>query len=438
MLVVVAAFGCRSIAALGRNRFPHAADVATISTIYYSVPLSMAGFFSVNYRDVIFLSSAAADAGLAFQSLTFVVVALISLQIGRSAGSIIVVDDISQFSKLDAQSTTRAGIMLISLIAITAVGVWLFGLNEFLAGYATESDTGSAGIGNALVYLAVEWIGLAIAFTLLIGRSRGKIPHKFLLAVAFAVLLAVLAVRAKRLEVVAALIPTAILLLSRRSSISTTAWRFIGVASAIAVLVVISALRTSDTLDPFRALYYFFSEGLYAGHSLPGIIDRINLGMIGYEHGLRFVNALLGFIPRFVWSGKDEMVYAGNQILEGVAPLGATNILAEIVLQGGVVAVAICYVTMGYLFQRLSMFDKIWDDAIAQGYVPLRFGFYLIALAIFIPHFRDGIIPAVKLSLQAAVFIFVLMGATRLITRVSMRQVTPGDEIRKGRAFGAS
>ena len=233
------------------------------------------------------------------------------------------------------------------------------------------------------------------------------------------ILLAVLAVRAKRLEVVSAFIPTAVLLLSRRSSIGTTTWRVVGGAIAVAVLVVISAMRASDTLDPFRAAYYFFAEGLYAGHSLPGIIDRINLGMIGTENGLRFVNAVLGFIPRFVWPGKDDMVYAGNQILEGVAPLGATNILAEIVLQGGFVAVAICYILMGYLFERLSTFNTIWDDAIAQGYMPLRFAFYLVAIAIFIPHFRDGVIPAVKLSLQAAVFVLLLMGATRLVTRVS-------------------
>jgi hypothetical protein len=422
MLIVVGIFGFRSLAGLGYQRFPHAADVATISTIYYSVPLSMAGFFSVNYRDVVFLSSAAADGGLAFKSMTFVVIALISLQVGRSAGSVIELDRTSYFSALNAQSTTRTGMSLILLVSITAFGIWLFGISEFLAGYATESEVGTASIGNALVYSAVECIGLAVAFALLIGRVKGKIPFKFLLLVALMVLIFVLLVRAKRLEVVSAFIPTAILLLSRRSSISTTAWRLIGTSIAVALLVVISALRASDTLDPFRTLYYFFSEGLYAGHSLPGIIDRIDLGMIGYEHGLRFLNALLGFIPRFVWPGKDDMVYAGNQVLEGVAPLGATNLLAEIVLQGGLIAVAISYVGMGYLFERLSRFDVVWDDALAQRYLPLRFGFYLIAVAIFIPHFRDGIIPAVKLSLQAAVFIVLLFGAKRMVTQIASRR----------------
>ena len=172
MLAIVAVLGARAIIALGHNRFPHAADVATISTIYYSVPLSMAGYFSINYRDVIFLSSAAADAGLAFQSMAFVVVALISLQIGRSAGSVIVVDEIKQFSKLDTQSTNRTAILLSSLIGLTALGVWFFGLNEFLAGYATASDTGTAAVGNALIYLAVELMGLAIVFRAADWKSK--------------------------------------------------------------------------------------------------------------------------------------------------------------------------------------------------------------------------------------------------------------------------
>ena len=32
----------------------------------------------------------------------------------------------------------------------------------------------------------------------------------------------------------------------------------------------------------------------------------------------------------FLWEGKDDMVYAGNLALKGVAPLGATSFLAEV------------------------------------------------------------------------------------------------------------
>jgi len=434
MLLIVGGLGVRAVTALAYRRFPHPGDVAVISTIYYSVPLSMAGYFSVNYREVVFLSSAAADPGLAFTSMVFVVIALVALQVGRSVGALLGPGSFELFSALDPASVNRTGFALLALIGITAFGVWLFGFDEFLAGYATESELGTASTGNALVYSAVECMGLAIAFALLIGRARGNIPVKLLIAACVLILVAVLLVRAKRLEIVSALIPTAILLLSRRSAISTSAWRLLGLAMVIPALVVISALRASDTLDPFRIVYYFFSEGLYAGHSLPGIIDRIDLGMIGYEHGLRFVNAVLGFVPRFVWDGKDEMVYAGNQILEGVAPLGATNMLAEVVLQGGVIAAVICYGLMGFLFERVSAFDTVWDDALAAGYVPLRFGAYLILIAIFIPHFRDGIIPAVKLSLQGGVFMLLLMGATRLVSHRPIAQTDdePAARLRGG------
>jgi hypothetical protein len=103
------------------------------------------------------------------------------------------------------------------------------------------------------------------------------------------------------------------------------------------------------------------------------------------------------------------MVYAGNIALESVSPLGATNILAEIVLQGGLIAVAVVYTIMGYLFQRVMLFQRNWDFDRDAGLIPLRFGFYLIVIAIFVPHFRDGIIPAIKLSLQGLVFFILLV-----------------------------
>ena len=95
--------------------------------------------------------------------------------------------------------------------------------------------------------------------------------------------------------------------------------------------------------------------------------------MISYEWGSRFLSALLGFVPRFIWPGKDAIVYAGNLALDGLSPLGATSILAEIVLQGGTIAVVFCYALMGVGFQRASRFEDGWDEALANGLVPSRF-----------------------------------------------------------------
>src|SRR5690606_25486333 len=95
---------------------------------------------------------------------------------------------------------------------------------------------------------------------------------------------------------------------------------------------------------------------------------------------------------------------------EGLAPLGATSFLAEVVLQGDFVAVIVCYGLLGIILDRAARFESGWDQAIAQGYVPMRFIVYLVLTTTFVPHFRDGIIPAVKLSLQAGLFMFFLVG----------------------------
>jgi hypothetical protein len=229
-------------------------------------------------------------------------------------------------------------------------------------------------------------------------------------------MLVIFAIRAKRLEIVSGFIPPALILLSARSAVTATSWRVIAGGAGAFVLVMVSALRASADLGWGQGLFLFFSEGLYAGHSLPGITERLQTQTLSYEHGVRFINALTGFIPRFVWEGKDEMVYAGNLALKGVAPLGATSFLAEVVLQGGYLAILICYPILGFLFERIMRFQDAWDASLARGVIPARVGAYLIAVAIFIPHFRDGIIPAVKLSLQAGVF-FALVSGMRLIGR---------------------
>mgnify|MGYP005990540029 CR=1 FL=1 len=186
----------------------------------------------------------------------------------------------------------------------------------------------------------------------------------------------------------------------------------VGGGLAVFGLVVVSAMRLDSALDYKLGVLLLFSEGLYAGHSLPGIVERLQIHTLDYEYGTRFLNAITAFVPRFLWEGKDDMVYAGNLILKGVAPQGATSFLAEIVLQGGFGAIMICYTLMGFLFERIARFQDDWDHYLSVGVLPARFGAYLIAVAIFIPHFRDGIIPAVKLSLQAGLLFMIISGSS--------------------------
>jgi hypothetical protein len=409
-VAVALALTARSVVNLFRDRFPHPADVATISVCYYGVPLAICGYFDLNYDHMIFLANFAADQGLALLSIQYITLALVALHGGRLLATRFGHPTMTRFGTINTLAIERLRFTFLALILMIAAGIYLFGLQEFLSGYATEGLDQTGSTGNAVIYITLEFMGIAIAYALIIGLCTGRIPFKLLISVVMAILLVILAIRAKRLEIVSAFIPPAVILLSRRTAISTATWRVVGASIAISVLVVVSSLRASYDLDVGRALFLFFSEGLYAGHSLPGITERLQTQLLTYEYGARFINSLLGFVPRFVWEGKDDMVYAGNLALKGVAPLGATSFLAEMVLQGGLIAVALCYTVMGYVFERIMRFQHAWDDSIAAGYVPARAGAYLIAIAIFIPHFRDGIIPAVKLSLQAGVFFAFLSG----------------------------
>ena len=114
-----------------------------------------------------------------------------------------------------------------------------------------------------------------------------------------------------------------------------------------------------------------------------------------------------------MWPAKAQVVYGPDLIFEGISPLGATTMLTEIVLQGGMVAVALFYTLLGLFFERIERFQDVWDESVAAGSYPVRFGLYLIAVSVFILHFRDGVIPALKLTLQGLAFFLILAAAHR-------------------------
>jgi hypothetical protein len=407
----------RSLIALLLRRFPHPADLALLSTAYYTVPLATAAYLSYNYRGLIFLSPEAADAGLALTGMRFVTVAMICLEAGRYAGKIVPVGAMRFYANLNEGTHLRASLWFPALLGMLALGIALFGWKEFLSGYASEVIGLLPTIGNGLIFSSVELLGLTTMVTLLLGQRFGSIPMKPLIFATIMALIFVLAFRAKRLEVVTATMPAFLILFSSRSWISNPLTRLVLAGLGLLLLVIVSAIRVSDDVNLGTLTFYSLTEGLYAGHSLPGIINRLEAGYIGYEYGMRFAYSIIGFVPRFLWETKDELLLAGNAALDGVSPLGATSFLGEVVLQGGFLAVAIVYFALGWIFQRSMAFERIWDKALASGVLPLRFGFYIVLTAIFIPHFRDGIIPAIKLSLQAMIFLLLIAGV-RFSSRV--------------------
>lgn len=400
---------------LARARFLDAGDLAVVSTFYYAVPLAVAGYFRYNPRAYIFLHRAAADPDIAIQSLQYATAAIVALTAGRFIGTRMGGPHLRTYFALRDTDTLRVWLAFAGLSGLIALGIMLFGLGDFLRGYATESTSANAAAGNALVYFSVGALGLVLSYAVLLQQSRGRTSY-VVIAATLVILLAILVVRAKRLEIVTALLPVGVLLLSRRASIAVTTQRLVLAGVAVAVLTLVSVVRVGSDFDSFYAGFYVLAEGLYAGHSLPGIVERLNYNMLDYEYGARVLNALLGFVPRALLPGKDDLVYAGNLALEGVAPLGATTLLSEVVLQGGMLAVVVAYTAMGLAFERARRFEDVWDAALATGNVPGRFAVYLVSVAIFVPHFRDGIIPAVKLSLQALVFFLILTGLRTIAT----------------------
>lgn len=414
MASVSTLFFLRSGLSVLRSRFLPTVDLAVIVTWYYTVPLAIFGYFRYNPDGRVFLHAAAMDPAIATQSMEYCVIAILALVGGQAIGRSMGAARIETFFRVDPAGEMRARLAFLGLIGLIGVGIIQFGIAQFLQGYATESDLQGATLGIALVYFAVGSLGLVIAYALLLHRVTGRRSLLFLMLLAVLCALAVLLIRAKRLEIVTMLLPAIILLLAGRSTLKVTASRLALGAVVILGLIAVSVIRVGDKFDLSTLSFYFLSEGLYAGHSLPGIIAWLNANMIDYENGFRFVSSLLAFVPRFLWPEKDEIVYAGNAALQDISPLGATSILTEIVLQGGAVAVLLCYGLMGLVFQRTAQFETVWDEAMAAGYIPRRFIAYLVLTAIFVPHFRDGIIPAIKLTLQAGVFMILLVGLQSL------------------------
>ncbi len=411
-LIVVLALTFSSIAKMVRARFPDPTDLAIVSTVYYAVPLATAGYLSWNGRNLIFLHAAAADRELAFISLLYAALAIAMLYLGRWLGALRAAPVLTIAFYIGPASMIREWVSYAAVCLSIVLGIVSFGLDNFLAGYATESLTDNAEGGIALVYFAVGVVGLIFSHALIRKNIvGGSVLHPpALIALLFVVF--VLIARAKRLEVVTAMLPLSVVLLAGRTKLGLSLKQVTIAVIGLLALSIGAAIRVGDRIEPFTIFFYIFSEGLYAGHSLPGIIGAIDGLQLDYEYGVRFLNSLLGFIPRFIWEGKNEFVYGANEWILRYAPLGATSMLAEVALQGGAVAIAVVYTCFGYVFERVRKFEPYWAAGQTSGLLPFRFVVYLIIIAIFIPHFRDGIIPAMKLSLQAIAFSALLFKIT--------------------------
>jgi hypothetical protein len=402
-------------------RFPHPADIATMSVFFYSLPLIFAAIFLGKDVGSVFLHSAASDYGLAMEGLWYSTLAGACLLLGRRLASSLRGPHVRLCFPLAASDITKVHLIIPLVISVIALGIVLYGPDAYFSGYNVESAESSAQLGNGLIYLSIEWLGLLIGYGIIVSRATSRRPGwPFLLAIGVVLFLG--AVRGKRLEVISALLPVAVLVFANQRFFRTIGGRVCAIGAAAILVSAMASLRYGESPSIFSMLFNLVSEGLYAGHSLPGILEKLHSGQVEYEYGARVIGGFLAFVPRFLWPDKDELLYEGNQALEGVNPLGATNILAEVVLQGGGIAVVLWFTILGFAFERVHRSMGRFDAAVRARRLPAVWLSYLVIVTSFIPHFRDGIISAVKIALQSVVFLYVVAGL-RFIPSLAWRGV---------------
>jgi hypothetical protein len=409
-LLLIAYFGMAATWRMAVSRFPHPADVASIWIIYYTIPLALLATVIGGDAGLVFLHRAAGDPVIETQCIQYAALSLVCLQLGRWVASRSPVATNPLQFPLVARDGGKIGMVLLILLGQIVLGVYLFGSDVFFSGYAIDSPLDTANSGQALVYMAIELIGLTIAYAYLFSLSTGQRSAMKLAVLAILVLMFLAAIRGKRLEVVSALVSVGVLIFATRKFFRSVRGRLLAVAVLAVLMTTVGLLRLGHNLELLQMGFNLVGEGLFAGHALPGIIDKLQTHQIDYEYGKRAVMGLLAIVPRFVWPDKDDLLYNGDRALDGVRPLGASTILAEVVLQGGVAAVVIWFGFLGYVFERLHHGLRHFDADVNAGRLPASTIGYLISVTIFIPHFRDGMVPAIKLAFQASLFFYALAG----------------------------
>lgn len=408
-ITVAVMLGCFALWRVLTRRFAHPADLATLSVLYYSLPLSFVALVLRNDDGRVYLHRAASDPDIALQSLHYAILAVISLKVGQWIAAAIANSKFRHLFPLKANDGRKARNFIILLLVVIICGIGLYG-PAFFAGYAVESTEGSAALGNAFIYSSIEFIGLTFGYVLLVKTAHRDRPMSKVIWMAAIFLIVLALLRGKRLEVVSAFLPLALLSFGLSRWLNRPLSRLVLILSLAVVISLVASLRLGEAFNLPSLMFNLFSEGLFAGHSLPGIIDKIQMGQLDYEDGSRMLMGLLAVVPRFLWPEKDALLYAGNAALAGVAPLGGTTMLAEVVLQGGAVAVGLTFLVMGFVFQRFYAGIRYVGQDVAERRLPASVIGYLVCIAIFIPHFRDGIIPAMKISFQAVVYLAILAG----------------------------
>ncbi len=396
------------------SSLPRPTDVAQLSVFFYNAPLALVATLPIaDFLDgyAIFLNAVAGDSELAATTLLLAVAACASLEVGRHLGGLrlrAAHNRTSLQAKASLKLQRNAALLCLGGLLTVFLGIVLFGVDAFFAGYAIESTSGSASEGSALIFFAYETIGLCAFIWLVCRLATGKVACIWVVFITIAVILTLTLIRGKRLEMIIAMLPFILILWSTK--LRSFGSRLAAASVMVLAVSAMASLRFGEIPDAAALAFNIFSEGLYAGHVTPGLVEAVQTQSVRMEGGIRFAAAFAALVPRFIFPAKDELIYQSLTDVSEFAPLGATSMLAEVYLQGGWIACILFFGFIGIVGRRLEIKSLLGSDAS----VPIKTLVYLVFLCSFIPHFRDGIIPAIKIPLQ----LLIMLGFLFLISQV--------------------
>jgi len=389
-----------------RSCLPRPSDVVVLSLFFYNVPLALAAYLA-DWKALgdymIFLNAVSRDREIADSAMILAILSSASVAVGRWISR----PRSSRFEwsfPASARLQSVCALFCVASLAAVTLGILLFGVDTFFAGYAVESSSSLSTEGTALIFFAYEVIGICsfiwVFSRLLTGHNNGRLW----IALALGALIMITAMRGKRLELIIALLP--LLLLAWSSVLFNPLRRTFILIISVLVISAFASFRQGELPSVESLLFNTFSEGLYAGHVTPGVLEAVQQGSLKTEDGMRYIAAIAAFVPRFIFPDKDAVIYGSLSDIGQFAPLGATSLLAEAYLQGGTLAAAVWFLIVGFLAGRLEA-PSIQREG---RRIPLKLLFYVIFISSFVLHFRDGLIPAIKIPLQLLVVSAIVVG----------------------------
>jgi len=404
---------------LFRLPMPRPTDVAIFSLFFYNVPLALAAVLPLGtlLEDyAVFLNAVAGEREVANKTLLLTMFASLALATGRTLGrgfsshprTFLAIPITHRFQR-------AAGSACLVALAAIGAGLSLFGIDSFFSGYATDSAAPGATSGTALIFFAYEVIGLCALLWYVCYQETRDRNRRLVVGIALTTIVGLTLVRGKRLELIIALAPLFLVVWSKLK----VRQRMLAVIAIVLAISSWASFRQGAVPNPAAIAFNVFSEGLYAGHVTPGIVEALDSHNLSTEGGKRFWAALAAFIPRFVFPNKDEIIYQSLTEMSQFAPLGATSMLAEVYLQGKSIALSGFFFVVGLVGRRLEL-DELFPP---QRVIFPHSVLYLLFVCSFIPHFRDGIIPAIKIPLQlVAVFTALVLFAAPRLRRIQTKK----------------